>query len=44
MDYEFWFWIAVAFFVGRLMPRTVYIGPDEGKYRAADMGILTKGK
>lgn len=42
MDYEFWFWIVVAFIVGRWTPRKIYIGPDEAKYQAADLAILTK--
>jgi hypothetical protein len=41
MDHEFWFWMTVAFLVGRWMPRKIYIGPDKAKYEAADLGILT---
>ena len=40
MDYEFWFWIFVAFLAGRLLPRRIYIGHDKKKYERADWGIL----
>ena len=42
MDYHFWFWILVAFLGGWIMPRRIYIGRDEEKYKKADFGILTK--
>ena len=40
MDYYFWFWVFVAFLVGRFIPRKIYIGDDVEKYNKADCGIL----
>jgi hypothetical protein len=42
MDYYFWFWLLVAFIVGRLSKLKYYIGPDEEKYKKADFGIQTR--
>jgi len=42
MDYSFWLWILIAFLAGRVIPRSVYIGPDEEKYRKADFAIQTR--
>lgn len=39
MDFHFWFWIIIAFLAGRIIPRSVYIGHDEEKYKKADFGI-----
>lgn len=44
MDYYFWFWILIAFLVGRGIPRKIYIGTDEDKYYKADLGILLKDR
>jgi hypothetical protein len=42
MNYQFWFWILVAFLAGRFIPRKVYIGYDEDKYNKSDFGILLR--
>lgn len=42
MDYHFWFWVLIAFLVGRFMPRKIYIGHNEDKYNKADFGILLR--
>jgi len=42
MDYKFWFFMVIAFLVGRYFPRSFYIGHDETKYKNADFGILLK--
>ena len=44
MDYEFWFWILITFFIGLKFPKTIYIGPNEEKYKKADLGILLGNK
>ncbi len=41
MDYEFWFWVGVAFISGRISHHTLfYIGSDEQKYKEAYFAIL----
>lgn len=40
MDYEFWFWVLVAFLAGLTVGGGVYIGSDEEKYNNAATGIL----
>ena len=42
MNYEFWFWITIAFVAGKLSSMKFYIGPDERKYKEADFAILRK--
>lgn len=43
MDYEFWFWMLVAFFVGRVSTRPLfYYGRDEAKYAAALIAVMPK--
>ncbi len=42
MNYEIAFYILVAFLAGRFMPRKIYIGYDEKKYKQADAGILLR--
>jgi hypothetical protein len=42
MNYEIAFYVLVAFLVGRFMPRKIYIGNDERKYKEADAGILLR--
>jgi len=47
MDYEFWFWMLVAFILGRVSDSTrplFYIGPDEKKYMAARFAVLVGKK
>lgn len=44
MDYKFWFFVLLAFIVGRLSKSKIYIGTDVEKYKAADAGILFGGK
>lgn len=45
MDYEFWFWLTVAFFAGKSIGNKTlfYIGSDREKYDAAWAGIQLKG-
>ena len=40
MDYQLAFFVLVAFLLGLIMPRSIYIGHDEEKYKKADFGIL----
>jgi len=45
MDFEFWFWVIVAFLVGRNRHCRVslfYCGDDEDKYNKSLIGILLK--
>lgn len=42
MDYRFWFWMGVAFLIGRMSKLNFYIGPDEDKYNKADFGMLIR--
>lgn len=44
MDYEWWFWFAVAFMLGRASRWRIYVGPDKDKYRLADWGILLRNQ
>jgi len=40
MDYQFWFFMLIAFLLGRGSRLKVYIGSDEEKYNKADFGLL----
>lgn len=42
MNYELAFYALLAFIAGRALPRKIYIGNNEEKYRAADCGILIR--
>jgi hypothetical protein len=42
MDYHFWFWMLIAFAVGRMTKLKVYVGHDPAKYEAATVGILLR--
>ena len=42
MNFEFWFWVVIAFFIGRLSKLKIYIGHNEEEYAKADIGILRK--
>ncbi len=43
MDYEFWFWVLIAFLCGRASNHPIiYIGTDKDKYRAAWFAILLR--
>jgi len=44
MNYELWFFCLCAFIVGRLSTTKVYIGPDEEKYKQAELGFLLTKK
>ena len=40
MNYMFFFYVLLAFLLGRLSTKEIYIGSDEEKYNSADIGIL----
>lgn len=41
MDYEFWFWMGVAYVAGRISTRPLfYYGRDEAKYERAWFAIM----
>jgi len=42
MNFEMMFYLLIAFIVGRLSKKKVYIGYDEKKYQSADLGIMLK--
>jgi len=44
MDYQFWFYLLIAFLLGRLSKTKykIYIGYDEEKYKNADFGLLLR--
>jgi len=43
MDYEFWFWIIVAFALGRVTARPLfYYGRDEAKYKRALFSVMPR--
>ena len=42
MDYEFWFWMLIAFYAGRTSRMLFYYGRDEKKYKDAFIGIMPK--
>jgi len=45
MNYELWFFILLAFVVGKISANfSIYIGHDEAKYNNATLGILLDKK
>jgi len=45
MDYEFWFWIFIAFFLGRAICKKkyfIYLGNDEELFQNSFIGIKYK--
>jgi hypothetical protein len=42
MNYEIAFYVLIAFVIGRIIPRKIYIGNNVDKYNAADLGILLR--
>ena len=42
MDYELWFYMAIAFILGRISKLKFYIGTDKEEYDAADVAILLR--
>jgi hypothetical protein len=43
VDYEFWFYMLIAFLVGRICTKPLfYIGNDQKKYDAAWVAILLR--
>ena len=42
MDFEFWFFMGIAFVAGRISRWKYYIGTNNESYEAADVGILLR--
>lgn len=42
MDYKFWFFMGIAFVLGRFSKLQIYIGNDRAKYEKADLGLLIR--
>lgn len=42
MNYEYAFYILLAFLLGRLLPSSFYIGYDKEEYEKAEFGILLR--
>lgn len=44
MDYKFWFFMLIAFVLGRLSKLKFYMGTSKERYKQCDFGVLLREK